>query len=448
MRVAIYIRVSKEEQAINGLSIETQKDLLTSYAQENNMDIVDYYIDAGLTARKRLAHRKELKRLLEDVEKGLIDIIIFTKLDRWFRNIADYYKVQEVLDNNKVNWKTVLENYDTSTANGRLHINIMLSIAQDEADRTSERIKVVFENKRAKGETPANRAPIGYKIVDSKLLIDDDTKQLALDIFNYYELHRSIFGCIRMAREKYDTNIYESTIRRMFKNTIYIGEFRGIENFCEPLVDKKLFYGIQNYRNVREFKNQLAAGRVYLFTSLVICKECKHIMSSCFTIQEQKHGAKEFHYYRCRESAYAHNCPHDKRINEQYLEDHLLNNLGAEVRRHTLRLEQNRKAAKIKKVDTSKIRKRLDKLKDLYLDDLIDKESYKLEYNSLTSQLENAASINSTDAPINNLQRLLEADIRELYNSMSLDERKTFWLGIIDKITVDKNNNIEFSLKE
>ena len=145
LRCAIYVRVSTEEQKINGLSVEAQTDALTEYAKKNNLYVVDSYIDAGLTARKRLQHRKELLRLLDDVKEGNIDIIIFTKLDRWFRNIADYYKVQEILDQYKVNWKTIYEDYDTSTANGRLHINIMLSIAQDEADRTSERIKVVFE---------------------------------------------------------------------------------------------------------------------------------------------------------------------------------------------------------------------------------------------------------------------------------------------------------------
>ena len=80
---------------------------------------------------------------------GKIDIVVFTKLDRWFRNIAEYYKVQEVLETHNVNWKTIHEDYDTSTASGRLKINIMLSVAQDEADRTSERIKAVFDSKSA-----------------------------------------------------------------------------------------------------------------------------------------------------------------------------------------------------------------------------------------------------------------------------------------------------------
>ncbi len=444
MRVAIYIRVSTEEQRINGLSIDTQKAALTEYATQHNMEIMNYYIDAGLSARKRLSNRKELLRLLSDVENGLIDLIIFTKLDRWFRNIADYYKVQELLDKYKVNWKTIYENYDTSTANGRLYINIMLSIAQDEADRTSERIKVVFENKRSKGETPANRAPLGYKIVNSKLLIDENTKELAIAIFNYYDIHHSVTGCVRMCREKYLRNIYEYTIRRMFENAIYIGEFRGHKEFCEPLIDRDLFFRVQNYREVREYKNQLKAGRVYLFSTLVFCKECKHNMSSCFTTQRQKHGQKEFHYYRCKEAVH-HKCCHRKRINEEYLEDYLINNLVAALEGKLLVIRQSLRAGNSNKVEAAKARKRIEKLKELYLEDLIDKENYKLEYASLMSTLNNAIDFSSAAAEKSNFS--LVTDWKAIYDQMTLQERKAFWLGMIDTIVVDAENNIDFYLR-
>ena len=75
-------------------------------------------------------------------------IILVTKLDRWFRNIGEYYKVQEILEAHNVSWKTIYEDYDTSTAAGRLKINIMLSVAQDEADRASERIKKCLMQKK------------------------------------------------------------------------------------------------------------------------------------------------------------------------------------------------------------------------------------------------------------------------------------------------------------
>jgi len=147
-----YVRVSTEEQAIHGLSIEAQTAALQEWAKENGCELREIYVDAGISARKPASKRPALQRLLSDIKTGKGGLIIFTKLDRWFRNIAEYYKVQEVLEKNHVDWKTIHEDYDTSTASGRLKINIMLSVAQDEADRTSERIKAVFEMKRQKLE--------------------------------------------------------------------------------------------------------------------------------------------------------------------------------------------------------------------------------------------------------------------------------------------------------
>lgn len=72
--------------------------------------------------------------MLQDVELHKFEYIIFTKLDRWFRNIADFYKIQEILDNNGVTWLTALERYEMETTNGKLNVNIRLSVAQDEAD--------------------------------------------------------------------------------------------------------------------------------------------------------------------------------------------------------------------------------------------------------------------------------------------------------------------------
>ena len=108
-RVALYVRVSTEEQALKGFSIEAQKAALEEYCKKNNMKIVDIYADEGISGAKPPLKRPALKRLLEDVESGKIDMILFTKLDRWFRSVKEYFKVQDVLDNNKVEWKAVQE---------------------------------------------------------------------------------------------------------------------------------------------------------------------------------------------------------------------------------------------------------------------------------------------------------------------------------------------------
>ena len=175
-RVALYIRVSTSEQGVHGLSLEAQREALTKYAKEKGYSIVDTYADEGITARKQLKNRKELQRLLSDVKKDKIDLILVTKLDRWFRNIKDYYQVQDILEAHNCNWRTIFENYDTSTASGRLHINIMLSVNQDECDRTSERIKAVFKHKKENKEVCSGNVPYGYYIDENKHMQIDTEK--------------------------------------------------------------------------------------------------------------------------------------------------------------------------------------------------------------------------------------------------------------------------------
>ena len=90
-RAALYIRVSTEEQAMHGLSLSAQRETLTRYVQENRLRLVDIYADEGVTARKKYRNRIQFMRMLKDVQEDKIDLILFIKLDRWFRNIADYY---------------------------------------------------------------------------------------------------------------------------------------------------------------------------------------------------------------------------------------------------------------------------------------------------------------------------------------------------------------------
>lgn len=131
VRVVKYIRCSHDDQVLHGDTLDAQNAILDEFITLNRMQLVDTFIDEALTARKKFTKRKEFVRLLDGVKRHDFDLIIFTKLDRWFRNIGDYHRIQEILDANGVQWKAVTESYDTTTTNGRLYINIRLSVAQD-----------------------------------------------------------------------------------------------------------------------------------------------------------------------------------------------------------------------------------------------------------------------------------------------------------------------------
>ena len=156
-RAALYIRVSSEEQARHGLSLGEQ--------------------------RADLSRRKELQRMLADVEAGRIDIIIIKCLDRWFRNVADFYKVKERLDACGVDWVCSREDYNTTTPNGILMLNLKLSIAQHESDQTGERIRYVFEGKRARRQFVTGLIPRGLKVADGYFARDDKTAPIVQSYF-------------------------------------------------------------------------------------------------------------------------------------------------------------------------------------------------------------------------------------------------------------------------
>lgn len=161
MRVALYVRVSTEEQARHGLSVETQTETLRKWAKDNGHTVVGEYIDAGISGKKPYSKRPELSRFMRDLESGVkVDALCFVKLDRFYRSVKLYYQAMSVLEKYGVAWQAINEDYETVTASGRFKVNIMLSVAENEADRTSERIKAVY------GHTSTERIDLAAEVID------------------------------------------------------------------------------------------------------------------------------------------------------------------------------------------------------------------------------------------------------------------------------------------
>lgn len=236
LRAALYPRVSTEEQAKYGLSIHDQQHDLERYAKSNGMKVVGVFADAGFSARKKIEKRPAMLALLEAVRRDEVDIILVTKLDRWFRNIGEYYKVQEILDAHNVSWQAIYEDYETTTAAGRLKINIMLAVAQDEADRTSERIKKINEGKRARREALTGDKPLGYTIVDRKLVKDPATEAAVNAFFQKYMACGSMSATLDYIREEYGLVIPYQGARKMLLSTAYYGRYYDTDGMCPPYI--------------------------------------------------------------------------------------------------------------------------------------------------------------------------------------------------------------------
>ena len=437
-RAALYIRVSTEEQAQHGYSLDAQRQALTAYANKNEMAIVGYYIDDGHSARKKYTSRKEFMRMLGDVRQNKIDIILFIKLDRWFRSVKDYYKIQEILEAHNVGWKTTEENYDTTTTNGRLYINIRLSVAQDESDRTSDRIKFVFDNKVAKGEVITGARPPGLRIEGKRLVHDEEKKGMVIDLFQYFALHQSKYASVRYIYEKYGVRIEKSTMKNMLTNTLYIGQYRDNPDFCEPMIDRELFENVQEIIKSKEIRKP-RTGRVYIFTGLVRCAECGRVCGGRYVFRDPH----EYYHYRCCYAMNTRICRNRITINEKHIEEWLLENIcdeaGAFVAEYNARMVARPKQAP----DRAKIKRRLAKLKELYLNELISIEEYRADYEMYNARLMEGREPRPQGPDIKSLNDFLGNGFREVYHSLDRRERQTLWRGIIKEIRVDTAKNIK-----
>lgn len=416
MKAFLYVRVSSEEQAKHGYSLEAQEEALNSFCERNNHVIVGIYRDEGISARKPYTKRPAMVELLGDLEKVKPDIILFTKLDRWFRNIKEYYKVQDILDKNKVYWKAINEEYDTSTASGRLYVNIKLSIAQDEADRTGERIKDVHASLVAQGRVLGGSPPFGYSIVDKKLVMNENI-EIVKDAYQHYLLHHNINLTTRYINEKYGLQKHHTHILRMFRNPLYKGQYRDNPNFCEPIMTPTEWDELQDImkRNVKH----ASRGRIYLFAGLIRCPCCGKKMGGCFGSNRK--------YYRCVHSSYGY-CENHHTVNEKKLEKWLLENIEEDFRVNvTMKPKQ-------KKEDPKKYRDRLKRLNDIYILGNISEAEYKTKSAELQKKI--AEISKNTTLKTQNFA----SNWKDLYNELDDLHKRSFWQNLIKEIHVDLEN--------
>lgn len=275
-KAALYIRVSTEEQAKHGFSLAEQQHDLEQYARAHHYTVVGVYADEGNTARKALSRRKELQRLLDDVRADKVDIILLKCLDRWFRNVRDYYKVQDVLDQYGVNWECTQEDYNTTTTNGRLMLNLKLSIAQNESDQTSDRIKYVNEGKHRRKEETTSKHPFGYELKDKHLVVVEKERPIVEFIFEQILAGYATHSIFRKILDKFGISIDARRVWRILRNPTYKGVRYGIPNYCPAIIPPEQFDRVQTILSRNQQPRQ--SGRIYLFSGKVVCPSCGTIM--------------------------------------------------------------------------------------------------------------------------------------------------------------------------
>lgn len=440
IRCAIYDRVSTDIQAESGLSLDTQKELLTEYARSHGYEIVDYYADEGLTARKKLQNRKDFQRLLADVEKDKIDLILVTKLDRWFRNVRDYHNTQAILEAHHCNWKTILEDYDTSTADGQLKINIMLAVAQNESDRTSERIKVVFDHKRRQKQHVTGAAPYGYILRDKKQVKDPLTREIVEDAFDYYFTTFSKRKTINYILDKYRDHEKPPTsyqINRFLTHEGYAGIYKGEEGYCEAYITP------QQHRRIKSMcdsKTYSGKHEPYIFSQLIRCPNCGTIMTGFTKKQKLKNGEiSEYQRYRCAKKFRDHG---GAVISESVVEAYMVSNVSLVLDHNIYEIKQAEKRS-VRKDNSGKIRAEMDRLNILYQKGRITDDYYDSQYSLLEEKLREEKERNQI-VSVEDYQPIIKrfsGDWQELYSRLDSEHKNMFWRKYIKEINIDQETH-------
>lgn len=302
-KCGLYMRVSTEDQAREGFSLPEQKERLESFCKFKGYEIIDYYQDAGISA-KTGNHRPEFERLKDDIKAKKINTIVALKLDRITRSIYDWENLMTFLDENDAYLDCVNDEINTTSANGKMISRLLMSVSQNEIERTSERTKIGLAGAIKSGHIP-HVAPLGYKHEDKRLVVDYSTKDIVVRIFDLYYngySYQKISNLFNEEKVLGKDNWRDSTIVTILENEIYKGDFvhgkrtkhpTYYEDVVEPIISKEMWADcqVQKKKNSRSYQRTLT----YLYLQKLKCPKCNRILGGKATTK--KNGKTYFYYY-------------------------------------------------------------------------------------------------------------------------------------------------------
>lgn len=437
LRTAEYGRVSSDEQAKYGFSIQNQIDRLDKYIEENDLMLVDRFIDDGYSAGS--TNRPELQRLLANLDK--IDLIIFTKLDRFTRNVLDANEMVKLFEKHNVSIRAIdEEDVDTSTADGMFMFNLKVSLAQRELKKGSERIKTVFDYKVKQGQPLNGSQPFGYIIEEQengikKVVKDKEVEHIVEEIFEHFLTHQSIRFTMNYINGKYKLDFSYRKYNRILKETRFFGLYRGNPNYCPQYITKETFDKIQHLisKNIKVRKNK----HTYLFSGLIRCPKCNRKMSGLY---KKNRYDKVYYYYRCSGQV-DHKCD-IKNIREDKIEEFLLQNINRLIEEYICEVNVEIDNKPKPKIDIKEITDEMDRLNVQFRKGRIKEQEYDYEYELLEKKLIEAQKEMPKETDLSGLQAFLNSGWHNVYKNLEKAEQRALFRSVIEEINIDANGVI------
>jgi site-specific DNA recombinase len=322
----IYTRVSTEEQATSGFSLGAQKERLEAFCVSQGWEIAGRYIDEGVSAKD--LNRPEFQRMMDEVDKG--DVILVYKLDRLTRSVRDLDDLLREFDERGVLFRSVTEQFDTTTATGRLFIRMVAEMAQWERETIAERSAFGKQKKAASGEWGGGTVPLGYMGVPSertkagrsllKLVPDPERAHFIPMIFEKYLSGQGVRAVALWlntelgARTPQGCRFHAITVRRILTNPIYCGDVESgrrrpgrpkvrVPGTHEPLIDRTMFERVQEMLEIHKtYAPRQATGRFPL-SGVARCGVCGGRVDSGVRSEN-----KENRLYKCHNYALGIGC--------------------------------------------------------------------------------------------------------------------------------------------
>ena len=463
----LYLRVSTEDQAKEGFSLPEQKERLEALCKFKGYKIYDYYTDAGISA-KTGNYRPEFDRLIEDAKNKKINTIIALKLDRLSRSIYDWENLLKTSEKYGFDLVCANDDINTTNANGKMVTRIMMSVSQNEIERTSERTKVGMAGAIKKGHIPAV-CPIGYKRVDKKLVPDPLTKDIVIRIFNLYfegNSYSTIANIFNKEKVLDKTNWRDVRILKILSNEIYKGDYVSgktlnkpiyYENVVEPIVSKELWENCQAQKKKNQ-KNYMRT-QTYIFLQKLKCPKCGRILAGGATHKVK--ADKWYFYYRCEDCK--NNIKEEtiensvKKLLSDILEyDNVVNEFFLPVLKSKIDNPKEQLEKELKSLNNKK-----ERIRKAYIDALFTEEEYKNESKIIENQIEliNSKLLENSQAELLNFtinDILLKRDMdfinkiklplsyyafNDNWNFLDRDTKADIVMRYIDDIELEYKNN-------
>lgn len=281
MTVGIYVRVSTNEQVREGYSIDTQIRLLKMYCETQGWENIKIYSDGGYSAKD--TDRPQFQKLKSDIKKKRISVLLVYKLDRMTRSVRDLFDILSFLEEHNCAFKSATEQYDTTTAMGRMFIGLVGLMAQWERENLGERVAITMKQKILIDNEASGAQPFGYKIVDKKRVINEEEKEVVLQMIALFKSLGSVAG---VAKELNRLNIptrtkrthwSHQTVRQVLRNpalcgtVVYDGE--TAEDAFEGIITKDEFLDLSR-RIEKQNLIRLKSPTRGLFSGILKCPQC------------------------------------------------------------------------------------------------------------------------------------------------------------------------------